>query len=309
MKGIPVAAAVLTTLLAASSCRPTQSDAAETGYGAELAARASRLAHALALPDSSAEGGATLARWLLPAELKEISGLALTADGRLFTHEDQNGKVWEIDYRRGTVVKEFSLGNPAIHGDFESIAIVGDKMFLLSSKGKLYEFREGTSGENVAYTIHDTELREVCELEGMASDTTTKSLLLACKHVFEEGLKDSLVIFRWKVDGETARGLDLPRLTVPLAQVTGANKWKTLRPSDITVDPQSGNYVLVASREKALIVITSKGVVVLARALPGEHEQAEGVAITKDSILLVSDEGSGGPGAIALYRWPLGRGR
>jgi hypothetical protein len=28
------------------------------------------------------------------------------------------------------------------------------------------------------------------------------------------------------------------------------------------------------------------------------------VAITHDHILIVSDEGAGGPGSITLYRWP-----
>ena len=40
-----------------------------------------------------------------------------------------------------------------------------------------------------------------------------------------------------------------------------------------------------------------------AGATPGDHRQAEGVAITPDSILLVSDEANVKPPAITLYRW------
>ena len=43
---------------------------------------------------------------------------------------------------------------------------------------------------------------------------------------------------------------------------------------------------------------------VFARPLPPGHEQAEGVVITKDHILIVSDEAKGGPALITLYRWP-----
>jgi hypothetical protein len=94
------------------------------------------------------------------------------------------------------------------------------------------------------------------------------------------------------------------RLTVPLALVIGSNGWKGLHPSDITIDPLSGNYVLVAAEERALIEITPAGAVVFSRALPPGLAHAEGVAITKDSILIISAEAGTGPAAVSLYRWP-----
>ena len=35
----------------------------------------------------------------------------------------------------------------------------------------------------------------------------------------------------------------------------------------------------------------------------GRDLQAEGVAITKDSILIISDEATSKPAAVTLYRW------
>jgi hypothetical protein len=40
-----------------------------------------------------------------------------------------------------------------------------------------------------------------------------------------------------------------------------------------------------------------------AEALPTGHEQAEGVAVTPDGILIISDEATRTPAAITLYRW------
>jgi uncharacterized protein YjiK len=59
--------------------------------------------------------------------------------------------------------------------------------------------------------------------------------------------------------------------------------------------------------EKAMVEITPKGDVVFARSLHGRHAQPEGVAITKDGLLLISDEAgkrSGSPAALTVYRWP-----
>jgi uncharacterized protein YjiK len=243
-----------------------------------------------------------LGQWPLPKSLKEISGLALTADGRLLAHDDSHGRVSEIDYRRGTIVKTFLLGPDDVKADFEGITVAEGNVFMLASDGKLYQFREGADGERVPYTVHDTGLGDICEFEGVAFDPSIGSLLMACKIVKVPALRDSVVIYRWKLLEGLSRADRLSRLTVPAASVIGAHGWKTVHPSDITVDPRSGNYVMVASKDKALIEITPSGAVVSVRLLSGEHAQPEGLAITKDRVLIISDEAGSGPAVITLYR-------
>jgi uncharacterized protein YjiK len=316
MKQLSIAPWLLAALLGGAACETKSAKGAPGLDSTELAARADRFAHAVAQPDSDSE--APIARWLLPPDLNEISGLALTADGRLLTHGDQRSHVFEIDYRRGVVVKEFAVGQPTVHGDFEAIAVVGDTTVLLTSDGILYFFHEGANSAHVAVAAQDTKLGNECEFEGLAYDPAIHALLLACKNIHTKSLKDALVIYRWT--HESGKGPQVSRLTVPLSRVIGSNDWKGLHPSDITIDPLNGNYVIVASREEALVEITPAGNVVSSRPLPGEHSQAEGIAITKDSILIISDERSAGPtakhenrgpkdesGAITLYRWPLAR--
>ncbi len=300
-----VAALLLCSLLTA--CSVSKGDAAvrREGESEVLAQRELRMREALARTDPGAPNPTALARWLLPKSLKQISGLALTADGRLLAHDDSHGRVAEIDYRRGTIVKEFLLGPEDVKADFEGITVTGDgTVFLLASNGTLYEFKEGKDGDRVPYTMHDTGLGEDCEFEGVAFDASIQSLLLACKIVKTPALRDSMVIYRWKLGAGLARAARLSQLTVPVSLVIGSNGWKTVHPSDITIDPKSGNYVVVSSRDKALVEITPAGAVVSARLLPGDHAQAEGVAITKDRILIISDEAAGGTAAITLYRLP-----
>ncbi len=110
------------------------------------------------------------------------------------------------------------------------------------------------------------------------------------------------MIYRWRLHAKKDERLS--RLVVPVSGVEGANEWKSFHPSDITIDPFNGDYVLIASKERGLIEITPDGSPVLARALPPNHSQPEGVAITRDSILILSDEGGADLGTITLYRWP-----
>ena len=304
MRTFLLAAAMIVLLQAGAGCRnsgegtPDASRNDSTG----LEARVTRLTEALANADSGEARGKPVARWLLPPELAEISGLALTPDGRLFAHNDETARITELDYRRGTVIKQFFVGKKDLRGDFEGLAYAEDRFFLLSSNGTLYEFREGAEGERVDYTAHDTHLGKECEFEGVAYDSTANALVLACKNVGAKQFKDMLVLYRYSLGDSD--GAEISELTVPYSEAIGKNGWKQLHPTDITVDPSSGNYVLVAAQEKALVALTPAGAVVLSRPLGGRHPQSEGIAITRDGILIISDESVNAAATITLYRWP-----
>jgi uncharacterized protein YjiK len=286
-------------LVGVVGCRTDDLSAVQRGPTA--VARAQRLERTLA-DHNAALAGAPLARWILPAPLREISGLALTKDGRLLAQGDELGEIWEIDYRRGILARHFFLGDKALKGDFEGITVANDVLFLLASTGKVYQLREGANDARVNYSVVDAGLKQDCEFEGIAYDATINSLLLACKHIHDKAVHDAIVIYRWSLARDSTAGMS--KLTVPLGDVLRENGWKNLHPSDITIDPLTGNYVLISSLERALIEITPAGVVVFARTLPEGHAQPEGVAITKDSILIVSDEAKQGPAVITLYKWP-----
>lgn len=298
------AGCVAACMTIASGCRPADAAKARGGDSSELAQREARLERELVQRPASGTAGATkpLARWIMPKDLDELSGFALTPDGRLLAHGDEHAKISEVDYRRGVITKQFELGKPTVKGDFEAIAAVEDRFYLLASNGTLYEFKEGKNGERVDYNMHDTKLGKDCEFEGLAFDPAINSLLLACKHVHKKRLKEDVLIYRWPIEkGEH----DLSELTVPLASIPTAVRPKgQFHPSDITIDPFTGNYVIISSLEKAIMEITPAGQVVFARPLPGEHDQAEALAITKDSILIIGDEATRRPAVITLYRWP-----
>lgn len=270
----------------------------------ELATREKRLADRLAGFAVDTVGGPALARWVLPAELKEISGLAVTADGNLLAHNDEQGRVFVIDPKRGLVTKQFMVGGGDLRGDFEAIAVSGADIFMLVSNGTIYRFREGKDGESVKYTTIDTKLGHECEFEGMA--VADETVLLVCKNVAKRGPREQLVIYRWNLAGSASQQPSM--LTVPLPSLTGPNGWKSLHPSDMAIDPVTKNYVIIASQEKALIEITPTGQVMRSGPLPEASEQAEGVAILKDGILAISDEGNRSPATITLYRWPISTG-
>jgi len=281
-----------------AGCRETpQAKAAEVR--ALEAARKQELARRLAVADANPEKPAAVAQWIMPPELREISGLTLTARGTVLTHDDNVARVYEIDPKSGILLKGFSLEG-GVRGDFEAITIARNDIYLLQSKGRIYKFKEGADAGQVPYTLFDTKLGKECEFESLVYEADSTRLVMVCKKIRAKSEPRELLIYRLPLPLDLST---MSTLRVPIEDVVGSNKWKNFHPSDINIDPITKNYVVIASREKGLLVMTPDGDVVRSEPLPGDHRQPEGVAITRDSILIVSDEANVRPPAITLYRW------
>ena len=281
-----------------AGCRDTPQAKARDAQAVQ-AGRKQELARRLAATDANQEKPAAVAEWLMPPELREISGLTLTARGTVLTHDDNVARIYEIDPKTGVLIKGFSLEG-GVRGDFEAITTAGTDVYLLESKGKFYKFKEGADASQVPYAMYDTKLGNDCEFEGLAYEADSTRLVMGCKKIRGKNAPHEVLIYRFPMPLNRAT---MSTLSVPIEDVSGSNKWKDFHISDITIDPFTKNYVMISSREKGLLVMTPDGDVVRSGPLPGDHRQPEGVAITKDSLLLISDEVNGRPAAITVYRW------
>lgn len=238
-------------------------------------------------------------QWRLPGRLTEISGLATTSDGRLLAVADEKARIFELDIVARRVDKEFQLGDPVVRGDFEGIAVVDDKVYLITSDGDIYIAEEGEDGEQVDYAIVPTGLGEQCEIEGLAALPEQRRLLIVCKQA--RGGIQRLPIFAWALDQGTV--LDDATVDLPVAGITRAIRDRRVNPSGIAVDPGSGNLIIVAARQRAIMELTPEGDLVRALPLPmlRRHRQPEGIEILSDGRLLIADEGGNHKARLAVY--------
>lgn len=226
------------------------------------------------------------ARWALPDALQEISGLAVSDARRVLSHNDELGIVFEIDYGSGRVTRRWTLGSPRIDDDFEGIELVGRRVTLMSSDGRLLSGDIPREGSVIApLTITDTGLGRRCELEGLAVGRDG-AWLLPCKAP-SRGRRDGFTIFvRPSADDGQADGEIMVR-------VQGR---RPLHPSAVVETP-SGTLVVLFGPERAIGEFSAAGAPIALLALDARrHPQPEGLALAEDGTLLIADEGLRGGG-------------
>jgi uncharacterized protein YjiK len=248
--------------------------------------------------------GAAAWREELPGGLAEVSGLAFTPDGRLLAHGDERGIVWLYDLQARRTTARFGLGDRGrvLHGDFEDIAVVGERVFLVTGAGAIYEGRIAPDGQIGRAARRSRDLGGGCEVEGMTWDPTTDSLLLLCKSTRTRRWKDRVVILA--VSPHTWRFEERPRILVSedrLEKVTGEKRFNG---SGLTRHPRTGTYLMVAAPQRVFAEVSPAGDVLGGGRLEKDrHRQPEGIAVAPDLTLLVSDEAGRHPPTITAYAY------
>ncbi len=234
------------------------------------------------------------ARFDLPGRLDEISGLALTVGGRLLGHDDERGRVYEIDPVAGEVGKRFDLGSGNVLDDFEGIAAVGERLFLVSSTGFLYEFREGADGADVPYRVTDTGVGSACEVEGLDYDADAQALLLACKRT--DRADDPITLYSLPVAGGAPNAVGIRRADLPAFGLEPG-----FQPSAVAVTDE-GTWLLLSAVTESILEVNRGGTVLAGAVLPRDrHPQPEGLALGRDGVVYIADEQNGDDAHIAVY--------
>lgn len=243
--------------------------------------------------------GKPTARWEIPG-LREASGLALTEDGRLLVHGDESARIIAIDPAQGQLVGQFQLGAAPPRQDFEGIAVVDSTGYLVTSTGVLYEFMIPSAGKATAtlsYTVIPTPAGRSCEIEGLGYESSSKVLLLACKHMKKSS--EPTAIFRWSL---SERRLASPaKIELDETGLPGKVSGRKLNITGVDVDPSSGEWVLLSSLDQTIAVADPNGRVRATERLARGHRQPEGLALSTNRRIFIADEGGKGLSVITVY--------
>ena len=222
-------------------------------------------------------------QWELPAYLREASGLAVLNDTQLLTHNDEKGVIYLVTLDARKIDKLVTLGEKkkGIRDDFEGIAINGSDVYLVTSRGTIYQIKNLSPlplEQIIQPDVIETGLEDFCEFEGLAIEDDR--LLLPCKMPLIEQYENKLVVLYYSItDGSTG-----VHLSIPIEDLRGL---KRVHPTAIEVT-ETDYYIISGHR---LIVIARQSLAVNLYGLRKKlHFQPEGIAIWRDDSIVIVDD-------------------
>ena len=236
-------------------------------------------------------------------KLKEISGLAKTADENLLAISDELGVIYKLNAENGKIIKRFFLGKWTAEADFEGIAISKDFIFAISSNGTLYKFKEGKNEESVDYEVIKLPFSSKFDIEGLYYDPELNGLLITPKAYSGKKLKNSRAVYFYSLEHNEID--KKPIFTISLKTLEKNFGITDFYPSGISKHPTTGNFFILSARGQNVIVEVNKlGEVISAQSLnEKKHRQPEGISFLNDNTLLISDEAAGKKPTITKYKY------
>ena len=241
-------------------------------------------------------------KWTMPEDLLEISGIAFNNGNAdtVYAEQDEDGKVYY--FHPGD--KHIEHTKFAKQGDYEDIAILSRQIFILKSNGKLYRFP--LDGIRRQKPVNVKEFKNILpegEYEGLYADPSANQLLVLCKNCSVEKNSESNTVYLFSIKGDTLQAagqaaLDVRRIT----RMAGKSKIK-FKPSALAKSPVSGQWFVLSSFNKLLVVANAQWAVTAVYHLnPGVFLQPEGIAFDKAGNLYISNEGDElSPGNVLMF--------
>ena len=250
-------------------------------------------------------------KYFLPYVLEEISALSYYEDDVLACVQDESGKLFFYDLKSGEIVHttlfEYS-------GDYEGVEIVGDTVYVVKSNGDLFQLPIDFNSEKRQATKYETAFKSKHNIEGLGYDPSLGKLLFVTKG--EAGIKrdrgkDSRGVYGFDLDD---MNLDKDAIFIitenerrkfykkNLPKNSYDDKRLLFKPSAIAVNPVDGNYYILASVGKIMLVVSPQGELLESYAIPPSLlTQPEGLCFAPDGTMYISSEGEGDRGYILKY--------
>jgi len=247
----------------------------------------------------------------LPNELSEISGISIMNDGKtLAAINDEEGDIFLIDYDKSLVRSSYNFWKD---GDYEGVEVIGNDIYVVKSTGTIYQIKNGgTEGQSMEKFNNSLEGEQ--DVEGLGYLASQNSLLLACKGESIVGDKETTKeIYTFSLTDMKLN--EQPLFTIKLSAIQAFlkanptlnahakmtsffnNEDRNLRfsPSAIAVQPSSGDYFILSSVGKLLMIFDTdfniKNIIKLNKKV---HRQPEGLAFDTKGNLYISNEGKDG---------------
>jgi len=230
---------------------------------------------------------------IMPEDLHEISGFFFYHGNpdTIYAEQDEAGKLYYL--KPGD--KQAASCKFGKKGDYEDVALCNNYVVLLRSDGQLYSFPfSDIHNEEITSTKEWDSVLPQGKYEGLYADETTNLLYVLCKHCSDEKTSETGkgFILQLANDGSITSKGGFEYDVRDIEAITGSKKKLRFHPSALGKNPLTGEWYIVSSINKMLVIADSSWKVKQAFNLdPALYIQPEGIAFDKNNNLYISNEG------------------
>lgn len=234
-------------------------------------------------------------------QLHEISGMAwIPGKNMILAENDEKGKIITVDFKnRNDHVSEEKFGGK---GDYEDIVYNDGVIYMLISYGSIVKVT--TEDSELVTKEFDLPEKGNNEFETLYLDEDRNSLIMLCKECSKEKKTEIRTAYRFDLGTESYA--PEPAYTIDVNKIREKinDKEALFKPSAAAINPVDGKLYIVASVGKLLVVADKntgdpEKVIRLDEKL---FNQPEGITITPEGDIYISNEGGGGIATILRFK-------
>jgi uncharacterized protein YjiK len=239
--------------------------------------------------------------------LNEISGITFNDDNNsLLAISDSKEKVFQINLDKQKL-KDYTDKAVPPKSDIEDIARVDSTLYLLSSKGIIYEM-PGRKKDTIGIKSYAFPSNDQNDFETLYYDPSANGLIMICKHCPSDKGKEIRSAYRFDL---TKKQFDPSQFfTFSTAEVKKALNDEDAKfdPSAACIHPINKQLYILSSAGNLLVITDNRGKIIEAYKLnPDQFPQAEGIAFASNGNMFITNEGKYGSATLQMFKYQKGK--
>lgn len=235
--------------------------------------------------------------------LNEISGITFNEDNNsLLAISDSKEKIFEINLNKQKL-KDYTDRIVPSKSDIEDVVKVGADVYMLSSKGIIYEV---PSKKNDSSSVKEYALSSAGQndFETLYYDPSANGLIMICKHCPSDKGKEIRSAYRFDLEKKQFdSSVFLTFKTADVKKLVDDEDAK-FDPSAAAIHPINKRLYILSSAGNLLVIADNRGNIIEAYKLnPEQFPQAEGIAFAPNGDMFITNEGKYGSATLQEFKY------
>ena len=235
--------------------------------------------------------------------LNEISGITYNTDNNtILAIADSKEKVFDLNVRNPKL-KDYTHKVVPPNSDLEDIVMVDKTIYLLSSKGIIYEVQKNVT-DTTAVQSYSFWSDQQNDFETLYFDPTSNGLIMVCKSCASDKGKQVRSAFRFDLQSHQFDSSVFYQIRTEDVRKNMKNDDVKFDPSAAAIHPLNKRLYILSSAGNILVIADTRGKVIEGFHLnPDDHPQAEGITFAPNGDMFISNEGKFGNPTLQKYSY------